>query len=587
MNQPGSTKNTSVVIARWRFYCVSIGLIVFAVAVVWHLARLQVIPGEDKGFEFLQTQGAARTVRTETINAYRGVITDRHGEPLAVSTPVDSIWANPHVLLESGQINSPQWKKLATILNSNESRLIKKVNRYRHKEFVYLKRHLSPSDAEKVLSLDISGIYTQREYQRFYPAAEVASHIVGFTDIDDHGQEGIELAYDSWLSGSLGEKKVVKDLKGRVIREAEFVRAARPGQDLTLSIDLRLQYLVYRELKTAVTEHRAKAGSVVVIDTRSGEVLAIANQPAYNPNDRKGIKAAALRNRAIVDQFEPGSTMKPVTVMAALESGRYSPHTLIDTNPGYIRVGKKLLPDPINYGVIDVTTIISKSSQVGISKIALNLEPQQIRDMFYRLGLGQTTGSGFPGESVGVLPNHQRWQPIERANLAFGYGLSLTAIQLAQAYSVIANEGEKKPVSLLKLSETPETERVVSKKIASQTLTMLKTVVGPDGTAKSANLKSYSVAGKTGTARKIGDNGYDDNRHLALFAGIAPADQPQIAVVITIDEPNNGKHSGGQVAAPLFARIAAGVLRVLEVSPEMISSVHTVKNNSPAGRPMS
>ncbi len=553
-----------VAIARWRFYSTGVTLFAFIAVLFWHVASLQVIPGEDKGFEFLQGQGEARTVRTETISAYRGVITDRHGEPLAVSTPVVSIWANPKILLGAPQ----QWPQLTKSLKISEKQLSAKLARYQSKEFVYLERHLPPQEAERVMALNVPGVYSQREFRRYYPAAEVTSHIVGFTDIDDRGQEGMELAYDQWLTGAAGAKEVVKDLKGRIVKEAELLHAARPGKDLTLSIDLRLQYLAYRELKAAVKKHRAKAGSIVVLDTATGEVLAMANQPAYNPNDRSQMDTSALRNRAIVDQFEPGSTMKPVTVMAALESGRYTPHTLIDTNPGYIQIGRKTLPDPINYGVIDVTRIITKSSQVGISKIALDIEPNAIRGMYFRLGLGQSTGSGFPGESVGVLPNHRRWRPIERANFAFGYGLSLTALQLAQAYSVIASRGEKRPISLVKLDAAPAAERVVSAKITAQAVAMLKTVVGPDGTAKRAGLEEYSVAGKTGTARKVGRNGYDDERHLALFAGLAPADKPRIVAVVTIDEPATDLYSGGTVAAPLFSRVAAGTLRLLQVPPK-------------------
>ncbi|TQV79420.1 penicillin-binding protein 2 [Exilibacterium tricleocarpae] len=551
-------------IARWRFYGAGAALCLLGVVLLWHVAGLQVIPGEDKGFEFLQGQGAARTVRTEPISAYRGVITDRYGEPLAVSTPVVSIWANPN-LLPATQSNVAT---LAKALGLNASAVKSKLDKYSDKEFVYLRRHLPPQDADKVLSKAIPGVFAQTEYRRFYPAAEVTSHLVGFTNIDDRGQEGMELAHDQWLTGIGGAKRVVKDLKGHVIKEEELLRAAQPGKGLTLSIDLRLQYLAYRELKATVTEHQARGGSVVVLDTVTGEVLAIANQPAYNPNDRRRMRPADTRNRAIIDQFEPGSTMKPVTVMAALETRRYSPHTLVNTSPGYIRVGRKTLLDPRDYGVIDVTKIITKSSQVGLTKLALDLDPQQIRDMYFRLGLGQSTGSGFPGESVGLLPNRSRWHPIEQANFAFGYGLTLTALQLAQAYSVIANHGVKKPVSLIKLTGEPVTENVVDAEITRQVLSMMKTVVGPKGTAKRAHLDAYTVAGKTGTVHKVGPQGYEVDRKIALFAGIAPVEKPRIVTVTVVDEPSRGEYFGGQVAAPLFSKVAAGALRLLDVTPQ-------------------
>ncbi len=556
-------------IARWRFYGAGALLCLLGLGLLWRVAGLQVIPGEDKGFEFLQDQGVARTVRVEPISAYRGVITDRRGEPLAVSSPVVSIWADPGIL----QAGQPDTAALAKALGTSGTALEEKLQRFRDREFVYLKRHLPPQDADKVLSAGVAGVFAQTEYRRFYPAGEVASHLVGFTDIDDRGQEGMELAYEQWLAGVQGAKRVVKDLKGRVVKEEKLLRAARAGQALTLSIDLRLQYLAYRELKTTVTEHQARGGSVVVLDTLTGEVLAIANQPAYNPNDRRRIRPAEMRNRAIIDQFEPGSTMKPVTVMAALETKRYSPRTLVDTNPGHIRVGRKTLLDPKNYGIIDVTKIITKSSQVGLTKLALDLEPQQILDMYFRLGLGQSTGSGFPGENVGLLPSRSRWQPIERANFAFGYGLSLTTLQLAQAYSVIANGGLKKPVSLVKLARAPVVENVVDAQITRQVLSMLRTVVGPGGTAGRARLDAYSVAGKTGTVHKVGPQGYAVERKMALFAGIAPAEKPRIVVVTVIDEPSRGKYFGGEVAAPLFSKIAAGALRLLDVPPQQNSRV--------------
>jgi cell division protein FtsI (penicillin-binding protein 3) len=550
-------------IYRWRFYGVAILLALLVLALVWHLVKLQVLPDEHRGFEFLQGQGLARTLRTESIPAYRGVVTDRYGEPLAISTPVISLWANPKELL----VLPEKISALAKQLGVPQKQLADKVNRYRNKQFMYLRRQLAPADAQLVLDLGVKGVYGQQEYQRFYPAGEVTAHIVGFTNVDDRGQEGVELAYDQWLTGTSGKKQVLKDLSGRTIKNVGLLSAAEAGKDITLSIDLRLQYLAYRELKATVQAHGAKSGSVVLLDAQTGEVLAMVNQPSFNPNDRSRLKANALRNRAMTDQFEPGSTMKPLTIMAALETGRYTPNTKIDTNPGYFKVGRKTLLDPVNYGVMDVTKIITKSSQVGLTKVSLDLDANEIRDMFYRVGLGQSTGTGFPGESLGLLPNYARWQPIVQANFSFGYGLTLTALQLAQAYSVIADGGLKKPVSILKLDDNPSSVSVVDENLAYQVVDMLKTVVKPGGTAKRANLENYTVAGKTGTIHKVGKQGYADNRYTSIFAGFAPADDPKIIAVVVVNEPSRGKYYGGEVAAPVFAKVVERSLQLLQVPP--------------------
>ncbi len=549
-------------LAAWRFYFSTCVLIALVLLLIWHLARVQVLPGEEKGFEFLQHQGEARSVREERIAAYRGVITDRNGEPLAVSTPVQSLWANPQLLPPH------EVPRLAKSLGMSADALQKRIAAHSTKEFMYLKRHLPPQDAESVLALDIAGVSAELEYRRYYPAAEVTAHLVGFTNVDERGQEGLELAYDEWLVGSAGAKQVQRDLRGRNIKELQLLRAAKPGNDLALSIDLRLQYLAYRELKAAVQAHQARGGSLVVVDVSTGEVLAMANQPSYNPNDRANLKPAAMRNRAMTDQFEPGSTMKPLTIMAALEAGRVQSHTPIETSPGYIRVGKKTLLDPVNYGLIDVTKVITKSSQVGLTKVALKMDPQEIRDMYVRLGFGQTSESGFPGESAGLLPNYTKWQPIVQANYAFGYGLTVTAVQLAQAYSVVAGGGVKRPVSLLKMDAQAEGKQVVANAFTHALVRMLKTVVEPGGTATRAKLDGYTVAGKTGTAHKVGPNGYEASRYRSLFAGMAPADDPRLAIVVVIDEPGAGKYFGGDVAAPVFARVTEGALRMLQVPPE-------------------
>lgn len=550
----------------WRFYFMGMILVCMLILAFWRVASHQVMSSdgaEKQGFEFLQKQGAARALRTEEITALRGMITDRNGEPLAVSTPVATLWANPKFLLTEER----DWAELAAALNIPKSELEERLALYKNKQFMYLKRQVSPTLARNVMALNLPGIYQKRKYKRFYPAGEVAAQVVGFTSIDDQGQEGMELAYEEWLQGSSGSKKVLKDLKGRVIKDVQLVESAEAGKDLHLSLDLRIQYLAYRELKKVIQQFQAKAGSVVVLDTQNSEVLAMVNHPSFNPNNRTQMNVAGLRNRAVTDMFEPGSTVKPFTIAAALESGAYTPDTIVDTSPGRIKVGRKTLIDPVNYGAINLTKIITKSSQVGTTKVALSLEADAIRNVFYRVGLGQATGSGFPGESVGLLPAHRRWRPIEQATFAFGHGVSLTALQLAQAYSVIANGGEKKQVSLIKQKQGGYTESVMDEEVANNILAMMRTVTQPGGTATRASVPAYSVAGKTGTVHKIRNGEYADDEYIALFAGIAPANNPRFVAVIVVDEPSTGKYYGGEVAAPVFAEVMAGVLRLYSVPP--------------------
>ncbi|AQQ68498.1 cell division protein [Microbulbifer agarilyticus] len=559
-------------IARWRFALVAGLLCLLAAALVVHLAGLQVLPQQDKGYRFLQDQGRARTIRTEEIAAYRGSILDRNGELLAVSTPVHTIWANPQLLKET---SADQLRLLASALGTPPARLAERLNKYRNKGFMYLRRHMTPEGAQKVLSLDLAGVYSKKEYRRFYPAGEVTAQLLGFTNIDDLGQEGLELAYEQSLAGEPGKRQVMKDLKGRVVRDLAVQQEARPGRDLQLTIDMRLQYLAYRELKKAVAENGAASGYMVILDTQSGDVLAMANQPSFNPNNRAGVKAAAMRNRALIDQFEPGSTIKPLTALAALETGRWQPNTRINTSPGYIRLPGKTLLDPVNYGEIDLTKVITKSSQVGITKVAMDLEPENLRGLFYRLGLGEAVGSGFPGEAPGILPTRDRWHPIELANFAFGYGLTVNAVQLAQAYSVVANAGLKRPVSLIleqgkTAAKNTPAESVVDAELAGQVAAMLETVIGPEGTGKHASVDGYRVAGKTGTVHKVGREGYVDNRYRSVFAGFVPVDNPRLAAVVVIDDPTNTKYYGGEVAAPVFGKVMTGAMRLLQVPPEHI-----------------
>ncbi|HCS63789.1 MAG TPA: cell division protein [Cellvibrio sp.] len=554
-------------VALWRFYGVGVLLAFLVIMLIVHVASLQVLPNADKGYEFLQDQGESRTLRTEIIPAYRGVITDRNGDPLAVSTPVSTLWANPKVLLQSPH----RWGELAQALKFNKAELEARLARYGTKEFMYLQRQMSPQAAQAVLALDIPGVYEQIEYHRYYPAAEVAAHLVGMTDVDDRGQEGMELAYDAWLTGENGAKEVVKDLRGRTVKELRLVKAARPGQNLTLSIDLRLQYLAHRELKKAVEDAGAIAGSIVILDVLTGEVLAMSNLPTYNPNDRSRARGAGLRNRAITDLYEPGSAVKPWVVLAALESGKFKPEDIIDTNPGYFMVGSKPIKDHRNYGAMDLAMAIAKSSNIAMTKITFALDTNTVRDMYERLGVGQPIGTGFPGESAGRLPVLKPAQKIERANFSYGYALNSTVLQTVQAYGVIAAGGLKRPVSLLRVDAPPEGQRVVEKKYTDQVKEMLKRVVSAEGTGSKAQAISYSVAGKTGTAFKA-VNGRYSNLQISSFIGMAPIKNPRIVAMVVIDEPQGGgiMGNGGIVAAPAFSKVAEDALRMLQVPPDNI-----------------
>ncbi|MDX1456972.1 MAG: penicillin-binding transpeptidase domain-containing protein [Marinobacter sp.] len=543
----------------WRFGSV-VGVFLVVVSVLaWRLVDLHVVDQE-----FLRRQGDVRTIRVETVDAHRGMITDRHGEPLAVSTPVQTIWANPSEM----DSEDPRLTNAARLLGISEAELRSRVRRYGERRFIYVQRKVQPSLAREVMALRIPGLYSRREYQRFYPAGEVTAHVVGFTNIDGRGQEGIELSYNDWLRGEPGAKRVLKDNRGRVIDDLSLIRDASPGQDLSLSIDLRLQYLAYRELKAVVAAHDAHGGTLVMLDVDTGEVLAMVNQYSYNPNDRSQLSPERLRNKAITDLFEPGSPMKPITMAAALESGRYSINSTIDTSPGYRRFGRFTIRDMRNYGVIDMTTIIAKSSNVGISRIANDLGGDMIRDLYFRMGLGQATGIGFPGEAVGVLPAPPRWRPVEEATLSYGYGISVNALQLAQAYMVLANGGIRYPVSLLKLDGAPVGERVLSEHVTAQIRGMLREVV-EHGTGRQAQPGFYSAGGKTGTVHLLGKNGYEDSEYKAIFAGMAPIDNPRIVTVVAVDAPQAGEYYGGEVAAPVFARVMGDALRLLNVKPEL------------------
>jgi len=513
---------------------------------------------------FFARQGDARQVRRVQIAAHRGSITDRRGEPLAVSSPVDSVWANPGELLASPE----DIPRLAAAIGRDADWLARTVKAQSDREFLYLRRHLPPSEARAVQQLGIPGVYLQREYRRFYPAGEVMGHVLGFTNIDDAGQEGLELAYDHWLAGKHGEKRVRRDRLGNTIEDVESVREPRPGRDLRLSIDLRIQYLAYRELKRAVQAHRAQSGSMVILDLRSGEVLAMVNQPSFNPNDRSQLSAERYRNRATNDIFEPGSSIKPLIVAAALDSGRFDADSTIDTGPGWMTVGTKTIEDKSNLGEIDLSTLLVRSSNVGASMMALALDAEQLWQGLRRFGLGEVSATGFPGESAGVLMEPDLWRPIGQATLAYGYGLSVTPLQLAHAYAILGAGGRAAPVSLLALDEPPPRRLAIDPDIAKTVMAMMEPVASPRGTAPKAAIPGYRVAGKTGTARKFMAGGYHEDRYLSVFAGVAPASSPRLAAVVLIDEPSAGVFYGGEVAGPVFSRVIGDAMRILGIPPD-------------------
>ena len=521
--------------------------------------QLQVL---DK--DFLNRQADTRHLRTESISAHRGNILDRNGEPLAISTPVDSIWANPKEFASSIE-KIPQ---LAKALGVDSETLMRRITRNMDKEFLYLKRHLNPSPALRVMALKLPGINVQREYRRYYPASEVTGHLVGFTNIDDEGQEGLELAMNHWLEGESGAKRVLKDRLGRSIENVESIRPPRHGKDLKISIDLRLQYLAYRTLKVAVKTHNARSGSVVILDVQTGEVLAMANQPTYNPNDRSQFVAARYRNRAITDIFEPGSSIKPLIIAAALESGQYRPSSVVDTSPGHITVGAKKIEDHRNLGRISLTTILARSSNVGVTKLAMTLQSDQLWGTISQFGLGEMTSSGFPGESAGMLTHYSNWRPISQATIAYGYGVAVTPLQLAQAYAAIGNGGIMQPVSLFAVEEAVRGERIVSNDTANAVRRMLEEVVRPGGTGAKASVDGYRIAGKTGTAWKAAKGGHSQDKYFSIFAGLAPASAPRLATVVVIDEPSGELYYGSDVAAPIFADVMSESLRLLAVPPD-------------------
>lgn len=558
---------------RWRFGLLTGCLLILAVIASGRIVYLHVL---DR--DFLAGQGDKRSLRHIPIAAHRGMITDRNGEPLAVSTPVTTLWANPRAMVEARE----RWPELAQALGVKVEDFTKKLDANANKSFIYLERGVTPERGEQVMALKVPGVYQREDFRRYYPASDVTAHLVGLTDIDENGREGIELSHDQWLAGVPGKRQVVQNLHGQIIADLDVVQNAKPGQNLALSIDLRLQYLAYRELRRTLDEFKAKAGSLVMLDVRTGEVLAMVNHPSYNPNNRATWTAEGSRNRALVDMFEPGSTVKPFTIAAALDTGRWHPHSTVDVGNGQMKIGKYTIKDVSRGGVLDLTHVLKKSSNVGVSKIALDIGAEPVYGVMQQAGFGVDTGLSFPGESSGRFPMHRRWGQTETATLSYGYGFSVTAAQLAGSYAVLGNQGVRVPMTLLRQDVPEPGQRAMNPTTSRVVLEMLRAVVEDDGGGGArARVPGYHVAGKSGTAKKQSTSGgYTESSYRSLFAGLAPVSDPRIALAVVIDEPSEGGYFGGLVAAPVFSRVMAGSLRLLNIRPDNLPQnlAHNTEN---------
>lgn len=572
----GSKSKVNSKVNIWRYRFVLIFLAVAALALLWRMLDLMVI---NRGF--LMQQGNARMVRVVSTQAYRGMITDRYGNPLAISTPVDAVWADPQTVTD---VDAATLAKLARIIALPQKTLNSRLQQ-KHKEFIYLQRQLTPLQAAEVKALNIPGIFLKREYRRYYPEGEVTAHVVGLTNVDDHGQEGLELADEKTLQGVAGQRRVIKDRMGYVVAEVNELREPKAGENIALSIDRRIQYSAYRALAAGITKYNAKSGSAVVMDVHTGEILAMVSQPGFNPNNRPKGQSEAYRNRAVTDTFEPGSTIKTFSIITALESGKYKPNTMINTSPGWYMIGKNMVHDHSNKGEMTVTDVLKFSSNVGVSKIILSLPPENLWNLLNKLGLGQSTGSGFPGEVVGVLPYREKWAPFALATLSFGYGLSVTTLQLAHIYSTLANEGISVPPTFLKVTTPPQGEQMIDPKTTHETIKMLETVVEPGGTAPWARVPGYWISGKTGTSFVVGPKGYDKKHKNVVFVGIAPATNPQLVVVVFLHDPKPKAQTSdaGYTAGPIFSKIMSESLRILNIPPDHLNGgAQTGEQQKPA-----
>ena len=552
-----------VKLPSWRSRLVLFFLFIAFIALISRALFLQV-----KSTDFLQKQGENRYARTMELPATRGKITDRNGQVLASSIPVKAIWAIPEDVQDTPK---EKLRQLASLLGISDADLAKKLNS--DKTFVYLKRQVENDTADKIMALGIPGVDTRKEYKRYYPEGEVMAHVVGFTNVEDIGQEGMELGAEKNLAGKNGSRRVIKDRLGRIVEDIRAIREPHNGKDLTLSIDSKIQYIAYTHLKEAVEKYKAKAGGAVVIDAQTGEVLALVNLPTYNPNERGGLTGAQLRNRVLTDTFEPGSTMKPISVAWALETGRVTPDTVFQTAPGIMTIGPAVIHDAHKEGALTVAQVIQKSSNIGTAKMALQMSPKEMWELYTTVGFGQQPKLGFPGAVAGRLRNYKNWRPIEQATMSYGHGISVSLIQMARAYTIFARDGDLIPVTFEKTDHLVKGQRVISDKTAQQMRLMMESVTQPGGTATQARIPGYRVAGKTGTAHKL-EGGRYVNKYVADFVGFAPVSKPRVIVAVMVDEPTVGGHFGGVVAAPVFAAITANVLRSLNVTPD--SSVTSI-----------
>lgn len=551
-----------------RIVLVGVVLALLLLALLGRAAYLQIYKQN-----FLENQGEARYSRSLRLEANRGMIVDRNGEPLAISTPVQSIWASPADMLP---LTSEQLTQLATILDIPSSEIAEKLAD-RRREFVYLKRQLNPDLAERVLALKIPGISTQREFRRYYPAGDMMAHVLGYTGIDGKGQEGLELAREKMLAGRAGSRHVIKDRRGYIVEDVAAIEHPRDGQTLVLSIDRRVQYLAYRELKATVARFKAKAGGIVVLDAQTGEVLAMVNMPSFNPNNRTRLDPAMRRNRALIDLFEPGSTLKPFPIALALEKGLVRPNTVLDTHS--FMIGPARVRDSRDMASLTVTGVLQKSSNVGTSKISLMMNPQDVWTFYDDLGFGRKPQTGFPGEAAGKLRPYRRWRPIEQATMSFGYGISLSLMQLARSYTIFTHDGQLLPITFIRQNAPLPGRQIISAKTAQTMREMLLTVTQPGGTATQAQVLGYSVGGKTGTARKLEDGRYNPDKHIASLVGFAPVSSPRLIIAAMIDEPSEGSYYSGLVAGPLFSRVMSGSLRILGVEPDLPTPNDVVKKS--------
>lgn len=559
-------KLTSATKYQWRLMIMIFILMIIAFGLIGRLINLTVI-----NRQFLRNQGNARTVRTLSIPAHRGMILDRQGVPLAISTPVEAIWIDPAYF----KPNRQQLFSLSHFLQINP-KIIHEVELHgQFKEFIYLKRGVNPNLANQIKDLKIPGVFLQNEYHRYYPEGPVMAHVVGLTNVDDKGQEGLELAYNNWLEGQSGLKKVIKDRLGHVVADVRTIRQPRQGHDLQLSIDKRIQYVAFRELKTGIEHYQADSGSVVVLDIKTGEVLAMANWPSYNPNDRLTAQAGHTRNRALTDLFEPGSTIKSFSMASVLASSQFTPNSQIDTSPGWMIVAGKRIMDEHNNGVIDLTKILQISSNMGMSKLILSLPAENLWNTLHQVGFGEITQSGFPGERTGSLPNFKVWNPFVLATLSFGYGISVTALQLAQAYAVLAHGGVKMPVTFLKVDgKPPAGQQVLDRAISREILDMMESVLAKGGTAPLAGVPGYRVTGKTGTARIVGAHGYEKHHYNSIFIGIAPASRPRLVVAVVLHDPKGRLYYGGYTSGLIFSHVMNNALHLLNIAPDNLASLN-------------